>query len=71
MHVAAATGVPLVAIYGSSTPNYTPPLSARARVIYHGLSCSPCFDRHCRFGHTQCLTGIGVDEVEAALHSFW
>ena len=69
MHVAAAANVPVVALYGSSTPAYTPPLSSSARVIYHGLTCSPCFARHCRFGHTQCLTGIGVDEVETAVHA--
>ena len=71
MHIAAATRVPVVAIYGSSTPAYTPPLSSQAKVIYHGLACSPCFARTCRFGHTQCLTGIGVDEVEAAIHAVW
>jgi len=71
MHIAAATGVPVVALYGSSTPAYTPPLSSHAKVIYHALACSPCFARTCRFGHTRCLTGIGVDEVEAAVHALW
>jgi heptosyltransferase II len=63
MHVACATGVPVVAIYGSSSPNYTPPLSANAKVIYHALHCSPCFERSCRFGHTNCLTQISEQEV--------
>ena len=63
MHVAAAVGVPLVAIYGSSSPGYTPPLSSQAEVVYHGLDCSPCFERRCPLGHTNCLNGIGVDEV--------
>ncbi len=71
MHIAAATAVPVIALYGSSTPAYTPPLSPKAKVIYHHLACSPCFARNCRFGHTQCLTGIGVDEVEAAIHEMW
>lgn len=58
MHIASATGRPLVAIYGSSDPGYTPPLSEMATIIYQKLECSPCFDRQCRFGHTRCLTGI-------------
>ena len=66
MHVAAAVGTPVAALYGSSTPDYTPPLSDRARVLYRRLPCSPCFRRECPLGHTQCLTGIAVDEVEAA-----
>jgi heptosyltransferase II len=69
MHVAAAVGTPLVAIYGSSTPDYTPPLSARARILYRGLSCSPCFQRHCPLGHTNCLWHIQPAQVLACLES--
>lgn len=67
MHVAAAVGKPLLAIYGSSTPDYTPPLSEQARVLYRRLDCSPCFKRDCPYGHTDCLKGIGVDEVVSVL----
>jgi heptosyltransferase-2 len=67
MHVAAAVATPLVAIYGSSTPDYTPPLSERAEVLYLGLDCSPCFERACPLGHTNCLNQIGVEQVLAAL----
>ncbi|WP_455206358.1 lipopolysaccharide heptosyltransferase II [Kaarinaea lacus] len=67
MHIAAAVGCPLIAIYGSSTPAYTPPLTRRARVIYEGLSCSPCFERECPLGHTQCLKMITVDKVTKAV----
>ena len=67
MHVAAAVGKPLLAIYGSSTPDYTPPLSGEAEVMYRRLDCSPCFKRDCPYGHTDCLKGIGVDEVCAVL----
>jgi len=71
MHVAAAFGVPQVAVFGSTSPEHTPPLSKRAKVLWikHeiGLECSPCFDRVCRFGHTRCLVEIGPQRVEAAL----
>lgn len=67
MHVAAATGRSLVAIYGSSTPDYTPPLSDKAEVLYRGLECSPCFKRECPYGHYDCLTSISPAEVGEAL----
>ena len=66
MHVAAAVDRPVVAVFGSSSPAYTPPLAARTEVLYRGLSCSPCFSRRCRFGHYACLREIGVEDVLAA-----
>jgi heptosyltransferase-2 len=71
MHVAAAVGIPLVGIYGSSTPDYTPPLSGQAAVVYLGLACSPCFKRVCPLGHTACLHGITPAQVSAALLPLW
>ena len=65
MHVAAAVGTELVAIYGSSTPDYTPPLSDHVQVLYLGLECSPCFKRECPYGHYDCLSNIKVDDVLA------
>ncbi|MCW8917884.1 MAG: lipopolysaccharide heptosyltransferase II [Gammaproteobacteria bacterium] len=67
MHVAAAVGTPLVALYGSSTPAYTPPLTDKAEVLYLGLECSPCFKRECPLGHTQCLTRIDAAQALAAV----
>jgi len=67
MHVAAATGRHVVALYGSSTPDYTPPLTPKADICYLGLECSPCFERECPLdisrGHLQCLYNIPVDSV--------
>ena len=67
MHVAAAVGVNIVAIYGSTTPDYTPPLTSKAQIVYENLSCSPCFERQCPLGHTNCLKNIGVERVFGAV----
>jgi heptosyltransferase-2 len=67
MHVAAALGIPLVALYGSSDPKHTPPLSPKARVLYLELPCSPCFERQCPLGHTRCLQDIQPPQVLQAL----
>ena len=67
MHVAAALGRPLLALYGSTTPAFTPPLDEGARVLERALDCRPCFARTCPLGHRDCLRGISVDEVDARL----
>jgi heptosyltransferase-2 len=67
MHVAAAVGRPLVALYGSSDPAYTPPLTDKANVMYLGIECSPCFQRECPYGHYRCLREITVDRVLSAV----
>src|SRR5690606_4493363 len=58
MHVAAAAGTQVIAIYGSSSPERTPPLTARAEILRTGIACSPCFARECPLGHLRCLTEI-------------
>ena len=75
MHVAAAFGVPQVAVFGSSSPLHTPPLNDRAQVLWlkqdaayqPPLDCSPCFQRECPLGHTRCLYDITPDKVLARL----
>ncbi|MEO7056525.1 MAG: lipopolysaccharide heptosyltransferase II [Caldimonas sp.] len=71
MHVAAAFGVPQVAVFGSTSPLHTPPLNAHAQVLWLteelGLACMPCFDRTCRYGHYRCLTGVSPERVETEL----
>ncbi len=75
MHVAAAFGVPQVAVFGSSSPRHTPPLNGRAGVLWlkddpsyqPPLDCSPCFQRECPLGHTRCLYDITPGQVLALL----
>lgn len=70
MHVASALNKKLIAIYGSSDPNFTPPLSDQAKILYLGLECSPCFKRECPLGHTRCLTDINPDQVLSHISDF-
>jgi lipopolysaccharide heptosyltransferase II len=67
MHVAAALAVPLVALFGSTSPDYTPPLSQECVVIKSDIECSPCFKRDCPFGHYKCLEDMQPERVWAAL----
>ncbi|WP_032112475.1 lipopolysaccharide heptosyltransferase II [Candidatus Paracaedibacter symbiosus] len=66
MHVAAALSLPTVALFGSSSPDYTPPLSPLATIMYLKTACSPCFKRECPLigdAHMKCLTQIWPQQV--------
>ena len=67
LHVAAALDVPVAAVYGSTSPDFTPPLGARTVTLQRELGCRPCFRRECPLGHTDCLRGLAPAEVFAAL----
>lgn len=67
MHVAAAVGRPLIALYGSSSPQFTPPLSTQAQIISLNIACSPCYARTCPLQHFQCLNDLHPQQVLAAI----
>jgi len=69
MHVAAALNRPLVAVYGSTSPAFTPPLAEQVEVVRLDLPCSPCFKRTCRFGHYHCLKELKAPAVIKALNT--
>ena len=63
MHVAAALNIKLIAIFGSSDPYHTPPMSSKAVIEYLKLDCSPCFKRTCPLGHLNCLKQTLPDTI--------
>jgi heptosyltransferase-2 len=77
MHVAAAFGIPQVAVFGSSSPLHTPPLNEAARVVWlkddpsyqPPLDCAPCFERECPLGHQRCLREVTPQRVGEALQA--
>lgn len=69
MHIAAALDIPLIAIYGSSDPGFTPPLSEKVAVLSLSLSCSPCFKRRCPLNHLDCLNKLEPEMASKAIDS--
>lgn len=66
MHIAAAVGTEIQAIYGSTSPNFTPPLTNNKTIHWLQLDCGPCFKRECPLGHTNCLKLIKPEQIEQA-----
>lgn len=67
MHIAAAVHRPLVAVYGSTSASFTPPLSDRVELLHTDIDCRPCFKRQCPYGHKRCLTELMPETVLSAL----
>ena len=63
MHIAAAVGIRVHGIFGSSSPKFTPPLSKSREIHEISLDCRPCFERECPLGHLNCLKGISAASV--------
>jgi len=67
MHIAAAVGCRVIGIYGSTSPDFTPPLTERRVIHYLQLDCSPCFKRDCPLQHLRCLREIAPATVSESL----
>jgi heptosyltransferase-2 len=63
MHVAAAVSCNVVAVYGSTSPMYTPPLAEKVEIVHTDIDCRPCFKRECEFKHLKCLTELSPKQV--------
>ncbi len=67
MHMAAALKRPIIALYGSSSPKFTPPLATQIKILSLGLECSPCFERVCPLQHFNCLQNLTPNLVSQAI----
>ena len=65
MHVAAAVGLAVVAVFGSTDPGGTAPVTVQKLLARHAVSCSPCFLRECPIDH-RCMTRVSVEDVRRA-----
>jgi hypothetical protein len=68
-NLAAATGIPLVAIFGSADERATGPLATRVRIVKKGVECSPCGKRECPIDF-RCMADLSVEEVYRATLEF-
>lgn len=69
LHIAAAHQKPLIALYGSTSPDFTPPLSSGAVILKTQLSCQPCHQRECPLGHHRCMRELMPEMVFEKIHS--
>jgi len=70
MHIGAALHKPLIAIYGSTSADFTPPLGDRVKILNLNLACSPCFKRECPLGHLRCMKDLTPEQVITAIKEF-
>lgn len=69
MHVSAALDRPLVVVYGSTSPKFTPPLSEQVAVLSIPVDCGPCFQRECPLKHQKCMIDLNPEQVIVRLHT--
>lgn len=69
MHIAAALDKPLVALYGSTSPGFTPPLGEKVRILRAATPCSPCFKRECPLKHHECMFSLSPEGVCLAVEA--
>ncbi len=67
MHIAAALDKPIVALYGSTSPDFTPPLTNKSKLLFTDIDCRPCFQRECPLEHKKCLTELEPSRAIAAI----
>jgi len=63
MHIAAALHAPLIAIYGPTSPSFTPPLAENAHIVQLNVDCGPCFQRTCLENHHRCMQDINSQRI--------
>ncbi|GEM78172.1 lipopolysaccharide heptosyltransferase II [Vibrio superstes NBRC 103154] len=68
MHIAAAVGCHVIGIYGSTSPDYTPPLTDSLNIVNTNIECRPCFKRECPLGHLKCLYDIIPTDIRKLIH---
>lgn len=67
MHIAAALSRPVLALYGPTSPGFTPPLGERVAWASSAIDCAPCFQRQCPLGHHRCMRELTESQVAARL----